>query len=531
LTERSSKLREWLRAHGAWTAAWLVLGVWFARPLWAASVLPLDDLPNHLARITALHHLGDPAWKLAPYYERSLGLVPYLGHFYPVHLLAYVFRSVITANLVYMTLYIVSAPLCALVFARATGRDRWLTLLVYPLAVGIFFQWGFISFCVGVMLALVAMALLYRVLDDEEARPRRAFLLGLTTCALYLCHVLPWAAFGAYAALVLGIELAARRWRGALWAAAAMVPSLGLFWAGLARARSVGYLHAGEKYAAIADDPARLLRRVAQLFDLWQKQNVDEWVELALAAVVLLLLATDGGREVDAPRRKRVRVPLAFVAFAVMALVTPFWVQRPFNWWMINLRFLMLVVAMFIFLPRGPIRGARAAILGVGILTSALLPHYMVRNYRDFATRARPMIELIKRTPLGSNTLVLHTPSPTATARGFGDPAVAPEMAIWREIYNYPLVYRGGFDPYLYDDGFPVRRLKSLPAPHVESAAVKIGNIDQTKFDADTMLKDWDYFILKVDYQSAMPPDGVVLVDAKGEWRLYHNLLRQPETP
>ena len=528
--------KEWLLEWGPWLLVWLPLAMWFIRPLWAVRVLPLDDLPNHLARITALHYLNDPRWNLSAYYERSLGAVPYLGLFYVVHLLTYLFRSVPRANLVYMSAYVAGAPLCGLVFARATGRSRWLALLLLPLSIGIFFQWGFIAFCVGVMLTLPACALLYRTLDQPSWK--RALGLGLLTGTLYLHHILPWGAFGAYAFLLLAIELGARRWRGPVVAAAAMLPSVGLFYSGLQRARSSGYLHAHQTYDAVKDGPAKILGRATNLLNLWQQQNVDEWLQIGLGLVLLVLLVSDGGPAPDEPWRKRARIPLAVVSFLLMALLTPFWIKKPFNWWMVNVRFLMLVVALGCFLPRGPIAGARAILIGLGLGLSTLLPYYMTKNFREFSARAEPILKLIAETPLGSNTLFLHTPSQIGQHRPFDDPALAPEMALWREMYNYPLVYRGGYDPYLYDDGFPIKRIGTarLNAPKVESAAVQVWSVDETKFHPETMLYGWDFFIKRDDYTDAMPPDGVVLVDHQGSYELYRNLLKdqplpQPENP
>jgi hypothetical protein len=515
-------LSEW-RKWAPWAVATLLLGLWFARPLWSAKVLPLDDIPNHLARITALHHLNDPRWNLSPYYQRSLGLVPYLGHFYVVHLLAYVFGGVVRANLVYMILYVLSAPLCGLAFARATGRSPWLALLLLPLSIGYFFQWGFVSFCVAVMLTLVALAQLWKLLDSPSVKG--AVAVFALTVILYLCHVLPWGAFGVAAGACLITEAAARRFRGPLYAAGAMLPSVGLFWMGLRHAKDTGYI-SSLPYFAEEDPPSRLLRRVASTIDLFQKQTVEEWVQIGLVLLVVALLVSDAGRETDEPLRKRLRIPLVLLVFVAGALFTPFSIKRPFNWWMINLRFLMLICAVGVFLPRGPIRGARAVLFTIGIMISLLLPFHMTRNFKDFSKRAEPVIRLIMQTPLGSNTLFLHTPG-ESTRRNFTDPVMAPEMAIWRELYNYPQVYRGGFNPYLYDDGFPVKRIKSLPAPRVESAATQLWNVEDQKFDPETMMADWDYFIVKSDNNGAMPPDGAALVASDDWWSLYRNLRKQ----
>ena len=108
-----------------------------------------------------------------------------------MHLLAYVTRSVSIANLIFMSAYIVLTPLGGFAFARATGRSPWLALLLLPLAVSIYFQWGFIAFCCGVMLMLPAMAALYRLLDAPTLRG--AVAVGLWTAALYLFQIVPWA--------------------------------------------------------------------------------------------------------------------------------------------------------------------------------------------------------------------------------------------------------------------------------------------------------------------------------------------------
>jgi len=519
---------DFVKRYRYWLAVWLPLAVWYAYPLWAARVVPLHDLPNHLARITALHYLHDPRWNLSPFYERSLQLVPYFAHYYVVHLLTYITRSVSVANLLFMSAYILLTPLAGFSFARATGRSPWLALLLLPLSVSIYFQWGFIAFCCGVMLMLPAMAALYRVLDAPTLRG--AIVVALWTAALYLFQIVPWAAFGAYAILLLAIELACRRWRGPLYAATAMAPSLVMLAIGLEQARAFGYFGQGtpgeNRYQALNDAPGKLLSRALNMINWFQSENADEWVAIGLMLILLLLVISDGGSRTHAetgedPWRRRVRIPVAFVAFLGMAFATPFWVKHPFNWWMINQRFLLPAACVACFFPRGPIRGARLALVGAAVATMIILPRDMARQYRDFSKRAWPLIELIRMTPMGSNTLVLHEPG-----RSFEDPALAPQVTYWRELYNYPLVYRGGFDPYLYDDGFPIRRIASLPAPKVPRAAESLFTPEEARFNPATMMRGWDYFIVPEEARDVMPPDGAVRVRDAGSWTLYRNLSR-----
>jgi hypothetical protein len=152
-----------------------------------------------------------------------------------------------------------------------------------------------------------------------------------------------------------------------------------------------------------------------------------------------------------------------------------------------------------------------------------VLPPTLARYYREFSREAQPLISLIEKTPLGANTLLLHSPPPQ---RKFQDPLLAPEITFWREMYNYPLVLRGGYDPYLYDDGFPIKRIRSLPAPKVERAAENIRSPKEQHFDPDTMMKDWDYLIVPEDAREDLPADGLVEVEKAGRWYLYRNVAR-----
>lgn len=511
-----------LRPHAPWLAIWLPVALWFAHPLWSARVLPLHDLPNHLARISALHHLGDPRWNLAPFYRRSLQLVPYLGHFYLVHLLAYVTGSVVSGNLVFMVAYVLAAPLCGLSFARATGRSPYLAFLLLPLAVSSYFQWGFISFCAGTMLLLPALAALYRLLDAPTRR--HAIVVGLWTATLYLFHIVPWAAFGLYAIVLIALELTARRLRGPILAAVAMAPSLLMLAIGMRQARSFGYF-GGHHYEAVRDTPTKLLSRSLGMLKWFQGERADEWILLGLMLALLLLVVSDGGERAGEPWRRRLRVPLAFSLFVILSMTTPFWIKQPFNWWMVNQRFLLPAACVALFFPRGPIRGARAGLLATAIAATLWLPLAMARHYRGFSRRAAPLVDLIQSTPLGSNTLLLTLPG-----HSYEDFELAPQMTIWRELYNYPLVYRGGFDPYLYDDGFPIKRIGELPAPKVSRAADIIRTPDETQFHAEAMLRAWDYIIVSEEDHDAVPPDGLLQVRQAGRWTLYKSLVKRADS-
>ena len=310
------------------------------------------------------------------------------------------------------------------------------------------------------MLLLPAMAALYRLLDAPTGRG--AVVVGLWTAALYLFQIVPWAAFGGYAILLLVVELGCRRWRGPLYAAAAMAPSLAMLAIGLSQARRIGYLGEG-RYEALADSPVKLMSRAANMINWFQSETTDEWVLLAVMLILVLLVVSDGGPRTSAdaaadPWRRRVRVPLAFVAFLAMAFATPFWIKKPFNWWMINQRFLLFAACVAVFFPRGPIRGARLGLVGAAVVAMCFLPREMTK-----AISRLLQARLAAHRPHPPDAARLATAAAARARALLRGPVLAPQMTIWRELYNYPLVYRGGYDPYLYDDGFPIRRIGSLP--------------------------------------------------------------------
>jgi hypothetical protein len=177
-------------------------------------------------------------------------------------------------------------------------------------------------------------------------------------------------------------------------------------------------------------------------------------------------------------------------------------------------------------LPRGPIGGARAIVLGAAIVVACVMPGVTMRVYKDFAVRISPLLRLIQATPMGSNTLVVHTEPRPQRPAPLDDFRLQPRMDLWRELYNYPLVLRGGFDPYLYDDGFPVKRKKELAAPIYETAALLRKHADESVFQPRRMLHGWDFVIVRDDNRDVLPVDGVTLIAEQGQWGLYRNLLK-----
>jgi hypothetical protein len=73
--------------------AWFLALSCALAPLWASQALPLVDLPQHLHLISVLHRLDDPSTLYPEIFARRPELTPYLGYYYAVSLLNWLFPS------------------------------------------------------------------------------------------------------------------------------------------------------------------------------------------------------------------------------------------------------------------------------------------------------------------------------------------------------------------------------------------------------------------------------------------------------
>src|SRR2546423_273675 len=78
-------------------------------PIWAVRYQPCPDLAVHLAAVSTLRHLHDPAFDVARYYQPALGWNPYWGYYGPVWLFS-LLCSVETANRIVLSLYVIALP-------------------------------------------------------------------------------------------------------------------------------------------------------------------------------------------------------------------------------------------------------------------------------------------------------------------------------------------------------------------------------------------------------------------------------------
>jgi hypothetical protein len=178
-------------------AVGLLFGV---APLWAAQQLPMVDLPQHLALISALHRLQDSTTLYPTVFAARGELTPYLGYYHLVSLLHWLLPLEL-ANRLFLTLVVAGLPLSLAFLLRALGRPRWPSLLALPFSYGDSFGWGFINYLACLPLAVLACGCFVRALTTTLHRTSWALVHAAVLLSVLLMHVqgflflalaLPW---------------------------------------------------------------------------------------------------------------------------------------------------------------------------------------------------------------------------------------------------------------------------------------------------------------------------------------------------
>ena len=470
----------------------VVAGVAALAPLFAARYLPLLDAPNHLGAIAIWHHYDDPHFGFSRHYELNLGPVPYWGYFGAVHLLAYLL-PLEWANKLFLAIVIVALPVSLAVYLRAHRRPAALALIAIPLAWSNFMALGFFAFLAGVALLLLALALLARTADARPwPEPRLLWANVAMGIVLYFFHPLPFLLW--LPAVLLYVPRRA-------WVA---LPAMALFGLALAGAGSnFGADDVGRGVLGHWNSLARNVERIPHfLFDF-----INPTRQRLLGA---LLVATLIGAAVLVVRDRvtRDRRPLLYAAIlAAGYFVLPEHVYRPVNWWMMNGR-LILVIALVAAacVPAGALSGWRLAVLAPLCAATVVYAHAISVRFADFDARADEFDEVVAHLPNDPRVITLTYPP-------MWDPAVT--LDVWREFPSYVQMLKGGYNPWAWDDGFPMRvRPEAVrPAPH--------GHHPE-RFELDSHGAAYDWFLTRNEPATAFAgrPE-LALVAERGAWRLW----------
>lgn len=508
-------MRRLFKEERWFAAAFLVLCVATVTPFWVGRYLPFLDQPNHLSAIFVWSHLHDPRYNLAPYYELSLGPVPYWAYYALCRVLTPLF-GVEIANKLFLSLYALLLPLGALLLARRFGKSPWVALFAFPLVWNENLFLGFISYVAGIAVLLFALVLV----DRQRRRPSVAggaavVLVGLL---LYFLHILPYVVFFVFAPLVLvmhGAPFKARRWLAdwlplllaGLGGTLAFVFRQKLGLRGLAHEGPLRFHVAYHRFTEmLAERPRQVLNTLAS------PRDEIVLVVLLIAAVALLATARRD-RGPRPPPEPAQRAPLAlFVAALVLCFLLPQSLMQPFYWYRIGPRLAFVAVLFGALALPGPVSGRRRLLLVPVVAASLFYLGDLARTIVVLNRRFAGFDEVVRHVPYGKSTLTLVLP-----------PLNEPELIVncYNQWPSYTQIRRGGYNHYNFKEGFPLRYRVQKPAPPWDHAEY---------YNHEYMAPAWDYLLThndgkKVDLFGPLERDKKVrLIARSGAWALWEPL-------
>jgi hypothetical protein len=183
-----------------------------AVPLLWPEIPPLTDLPGHIGHYRVALDLAQSPY-LRQYYDFHWTLVGNLG----VDLLVMPLGRLIGLELAVKLIVLTIPPLTIggmLLLAREIhGRVPATAILALPLAYSWPFQFGFVNYCLALMLTLYAAVFWLRLGRAGRTRLRAALFVAISL-AIWLCHVMAWGVFGL---AIFAFELIAARREGRSW--------------------------------------------------------------------------------------------------------------------------------------------------------------------------------------------------------------------------------------------------------------------------------------------------------------------------
>jgi hypothetical protein len=155
-------------------------------PIWFSDRLPLVDLPQHAAQVSALREL----WVGNPAFTESFHInwfTPYLLGYLVLYALAMVFPVAVAAQLL-VSISLAAVPIVTGRLLRAAHADERWKWLAIPCSYGFAFYWGFLSFIVSA--PLVLLFLIQTIRFAEAPTTKRGIGIAIFSIFLFFCHVI-----------------------------------------------------------------------------------------------------------------------------------------------------------------------------------------------------------------------------------------------------------------------------------------------------------------------------------------------------
>jgi hypothetical protein len=469
------------------------------------------DVPVHLALVRAWHSIDDPHFGLSAYFALRLRPSPYLLYYTLVNVAMHAFQ-IETANKLVLSIYAIAFPIALAVCARSLGRSKWLGFGAFALIFNPCWVYGYVSYLLSTAAFLFSLAALLVWLTQH-----RKLMLGLFSfgaLVTYFGHVLPWAWLVGATVAIGTCEPWVRRSKieksascsSRLWAIAALLPSV-LFAVWTLWDERVSRAYVGtEPFRGTWRDPfhafLELPKRALDIFP----GTLDSVVLLVLVITTLSMLARYG----DEGARRLILV--LWVGLG-MWLILPYEISKPVIFFQISGRLPPLLLALTLLLPDVPQdRAPLAPMAAIGSAALVLCVRLTTLSI-DFDRRNKPFFDLVDPLPDGSSTLVVVRKMMVGEhpEEASGDRATS--APVYWGFAEWPMALHGGFAPYVFDQGFPVRLTHKISAPPFPPPEDLL----------PAQAPGFDYYVIRNPTDAQRLDAGWHVQRAAGEWTLFAN--------
>ncbi|MDH5798974.1 MAG: hypothetical protein OEZ19_10445 [Paracoccaceae bacterium] len=424
-------------------------------PLFVVDVVPLANMPNHMARMRILAEIGqDPA--LAQNYRLNWGLQPNLGMDLVLSPLAGIVAPLELGRWFTALCMVMLAGGTVAIYRALNGR-----LDIWPAALFLFMFnhvliWGFLNFLSGLGLALLGFAAWIRSAD----RPgwRRTALFSLLAITLFFAHLM---ALGIYGLLVGAWEVGRMRdrwpdWKGLVrdWAlgAAQFLPAFALFILALPPQVRDQEWTWGEP----------IVRARGFLSPVLTNFSAEDFISILFVVVILLVCLS---MRWFRPTRG---MGLPILLLGVLAFVIPHWAYGRFGGvWGLDVR--MWVAFAFVASAGLRYTGPRRAGVAIAIAAAFVFGARLYQIAGDWRVYDAQIAEY------RAAAAVFRPGERILQAQDAGVP-VAGEPGAFRDIYyhftNYSVLDRSVFLPTLFTD--PTKQ-PVVAAPHLREIDTPVG--------------------------------------------------------
>ena len=505
-----------------------------ALPLLLAAYLPFVDYPQHLATVAAIHRAGDPAF--SGYFIVEYGRSPYLLFYLASHLFAFLL-DVENGTRLATVLGVAGLPLALAAYLRAHGRPALLGALAAGVALNTWVFWGFVSYALGITVALAALAALANAFRFPTFGSFALF--GALALAAFYAHPQTYAWLAA-ASLVEVVALApAFGFRRTLLSAGkallAAIPSVAAVGLWLARSdflvsgeasgrNELARLVAGEsaRFAPVGETLARWL---PHSFGVYRDGSGERLAALFLGVAFLLLLlrlaetraAAEPSRFGNLPSQP----PPTAAPELVLALSVAAYFFAPVAYKLvepISHRFLPVALALLAVLGPTDLRRRRLAgwVAGAALLfLSVETGQLHVRQFERTDSEMGELDEALARTQPGRRLVGLISDRESAVVR----------LPAYLHAHAYYAAHVGGFAAYSFAElpKSPVRYRRGFAPPALPPRF----EWTPEAFDAAREGRFFDYVLVRARPGAPAPPfpageAGVFRLVFDGpRWRLY----------